>query len=42
MGSLKKFPNVYESVDVRSLAILGYVSKIDEKVNSGHKGLTLP
>ena len=31
----------YESVDDRSLYILGYISKIDRKNNSGHKGLNI-
>ena len=48
-GSLKKNSyerRVYESVDVIYIyiyiwAILGYISKIDGKINSGHKGLNL-
>ena len=31
---------VYESVDVRSLSWVIDISKIDRKINSGHKGLT--
>ena len=32
---------VYESVDDKSLYILGYISKIDGKNNSGNKGLNI-
>ena len=32
---------VYESVDDRSIAILGYSTKFDGKKNSGHKGLNV-
>ena len=39
-GSISYERRVYESIEDRSLPVLGYISKIDEKQSLGSKGIT--